>query len=236
MKPRLAVLVLLAACSDGSNHPKDAAIDAPPDAPPDAGPCPANRFFTGELVDWDSNETTAFCGIFMATFQVSGDPTRTNATNPNGRFQLCLAAATTTRVDMTPPTAQSECTTPLSTYSMPGIAIADAAVIASGQLFSMRDFTVARQPSLGVTLDGAKGHVFVHVDMTAQPVSITATHDTTQFFDGTAWNTTGPTAANVFFPNVPAGMTTVSMTGGAIGSGDVPVEAGKITYVTLVGN
>ena len=233
MKLAALALVLLAACSGGSHSPKDAAADATPDAPVDAGPCPAARLFTGELVDWDSNMTTGFCGVFGATYQVQGDPSRSDQTNPNGRFQICLATAASTRVDITPPTDPSQCTVPASTYSMAGLAIADPAVIATGQLISMRAFTDHRVPSLGVTLDPAKGHVFVHVDGTPGDVALSAAHDAAQFYDGTTWSMTGP-AANVFFPNVATGTTSVTMTGGAIGTGSVPVEAGKITYVTLV--
>jgi hypothetical protein len=119
---------------------------------------------------------------------------------------------------------------------MPGIAVADPAVIASGEIFSLRSFTTVRAGTLGVTLDGSKGHLFVHVDGTLRAVQISSAHDATQYFDGTAWNTTGPTAANVFFPNVDAGTTTVTMTGGGIGVGTFPIVAGKITYITLVGN
>jgi hypothetical protein len=229
---RYLPLALIAACSGGGGTTKkDAAIDGPR---PDAGPCPMGQFFTGEYIDWDSG--TSFCGIFMAGFQVAGDPTRADMTNPNGRFQLCLASATTTRVDITPPTGNSECTSPVAGYTVPGIAIADPAVIASGQIISLRAFTTVRAGTLGVTLDAGKGHVFVHVDKTAQPVQISSAHDTTQYFDGTAWNTTGPTGVNVFFPNIGPGTTSVTMTGGAIGEGSVPVEGGKITYLTLVGN
>jgi hypothetical protein len=228
---RFLAVALLAACSDGGGTPKK---DASIDGPPDSGPCPAGQFFTGEYVDWDSG--ASFCGIFMARFQVAGDATRSDMTNPNGRFQICLGTATTTRVDITPPTGNSECTSPAAGYTVPGIAIADPAVIASGQIISLRSFTTVRAGTLGVALDAAKGHVFVHVDKTAQQVQLSAAHDTTQYFDGTSWNTTGPTGVNVFFPNVPAGTTSVTMSGGAVGEGTVPVEAGKITYLTLVGN
>lgn len=234
---RCLVLVLVAACSGGHSSPKDAAVDAKADAPPDSGMCPAARLFTGELVDWDSSEM-AFCGVFGATYQVQGDPSRIDQTNPNGRFQICLASAAATRIDITPPTDASQCTVPMSTYSIPGLAVADPAVIATGKLISMRAWTDARAASLGFTPDAAKANVFVHVENTPQPVSISSTSDTPQYWNGTTWSTTGPTGIDVFFPNVDVGtgMTTVTMMGGAVGSGAVPVEAGKITYVTLVGN
>lgn len=231
----LGLLVLLAACSDGSNNPtkKDAAVDS---LPPDSGPCPASLLFTGEYVDWDSTDT-AFCGIMGATFQVHGDAAITATTAPNGRFRLCLAQAAKTQVDITPPTGQSQCTMPMSGYTMPGLIVADPAVIAAGQLISLRNFTTNRVTTLGATLDPAKAHVFVHVALTPQPVSISNTAGTTLYYDGTQWSATGPVGINVFFANVDVGtgMTNVTMTGGAIGTGSVPLQAGKITYVTLVG-
>jgi hypothetical protein len=234
MARSLAFIAVLAACSDGGGKPKDAA--GPPDAPPDAGPCPANLLFTGEYVDWDSGTTAEpFCGIMSATFTVHGDATRTDMTAPNGRFRVCLASMVDTRVDITPPTGPSQCTSPMSTYPMPGIVTASAQVMAASQLFSLRNFTVARQPSLGVTLDAAKAHVFAHIDGTLGTVAVAATHDAPQFFDGTMWGATGP-AANVFFPNVDASAGSTSATmANSIGGGTLPLEAGKITYVTFVG-
>ena len=90
-----------------------------------------------------------------------------------------------------------------------------------------------RQASLGVTLDAGKGHIFAHVDKTQAAVTISAASGTAQKYDGTAWSA-GTIGVNVFFPNVAPGMVMVTM-GSAIGNGTVPVEAGKITYVTLVG-
>jgi hypothetical protein len=230
MKTRVAALVLVAACSDGNNKPKDAAVDAAPDA----GTCPTNRFFTGELVDWDSGTAMeGFCGIFMAQFTVHDSPTITSSTNPNGRFEVCVPSATATRVDLTPPTGQSECTNPLSSYSMPGITMADPGVIASGMLISMRNFTVARAPSV-LTPNPADAHVFVHVDGPQAAVSLSGTSGAPQAFDGTTW-APGATGVNVFFPNVQiTGSVSVSMTGATAGAGPVLLEAGHITYVTLV--
>jgi len=206
-----------------------------PDAAIDAFVCPANRFFTGEYVDWDSNNAAGFCGIYMATFAVHGDASNSKPTNPNGRFQICLDNAIPSQIDITPPTAASQCTVPSSTYTLPGLAIADPEVIATGQLVSMRNFTVAREPTVGFTPNAAKAHVFVHVDGTAAAVSIAASSDSPQAFDGTTW-AAGATGQDVMFPNVDptGGTTTVSMTGATAGAGSVPVVAGTITYVTLV--
>ncbi|MGE5184240.1 MAG: hypothetical protein ACM31C_19360 [Acidobacteriota bacterium] len=228
MKARIGAVILLTACSSGPSKPKDAAIDVPVDA--------AWVQFTGEYVDWDSTDTS-FCGIFNATFQVHGEPARVDQTNPNGRFMLNVAPDTQTRVDITPPTANSECLQPTSNYTMPGIAIADPAVIATGQLLSLRDFSVARAATIESnygTLDPSKGHVFVHVDGNQRSVSLSLASTVQLAWNGTTW-TTGDTGVNVFFMNVPVGTTTVMMTS-ATGTTTVPVEAGTITYVTLVGN
>jgi hypothetical protein len=217
----ILLALAIAGCGDDGGNKIDAAIS-------DGQPLT----FTGEYVDWFSTDS-AFCGIFQATFTVHGDSSRTNMTNPNGRFTLSLAPAQTTQIDITPPTAQSECSQPPSTYNVPGIIIADASVIASGQMFSARAFTVAQAASVG--FDSTKAQVFVHVDGTPRAVSITGTHQPAEAFDGTTW-AAGDTGANVYFPNVdPApGMTTVSTTGSSIGTGTVPLAAGTITYLTIV--
>jgi hypothetical protein len=219
VKAALALVIAVTACSDGGTKPK-------PDAPPDV-------MFMGEYVDWDSTNNT-FCGINKATFTVRGDATRTDPTNPNGRFMLTIAGVGTSLVDITPPTTGSECLAGMPTYSMPGILVADLSVIATMEVISARDFTTTRAGSLGVTLDSAKGHVFVHVDKTQAAVAISAASDAAQKFDGTAWGA-GTTGVNVFFPNVAPATVMVTM-GTATGNGMVPVEAGKITYVTLVGS
>lgn len=222
MKSRLLVLLLaVAACGDDGGS-KDAAIT-------DGQPLT----FTGEYVDWDSTDTGFFCGIFQATFAVHGDPSRTNTTNPNGRFTLELAPAQITQVDITPPTGQSECSQPKSTYDVPGIIIADASVIASGQMVSARSFTVDKAPMVGY--DTTKAQVLVHVDGTPRAVSITGMHQPAEAFDGMMW-AAGDTGVNVYFPNVDpaAGTTTISTTGSALGTGTFPIAAGTFTYVTLV--
>jgi hypothetical protein len=156
-------------------------------------------------------------------------------TNPNGRFMLNLPLGSTAAlVDITPPTGASECLPSMSTYSLPGIIIADPAVVATAPIFSTRNFSAARVATLGFTPDAGKGHVFVHVDGTQGAVTISGTSDAAQKFDGSTWSA-GAQGVNVLFPNVPAGTTTVTM-GSALGNGSIPIEAGKITYVTLVGS
>lgn len=234
-----------AACGSPKETP-DARHDAAPDTvdamPPDAGPCGADLHFTGEYVDFDSVDNGAFCGIFGATFQVHGDATRHDQSNPNGRFELCLAQAPQTRVDITPPTAASECEAPPNnTYAVPGIIIADKAVIDSGAVISARAFTAAEQMMFAsqslFTYDSTKGQVFVHVDGTPAAVSITGTSDPPIAWNGTTW-AAGNTGVNVFFPNVvsASGTTTISIAGAstALGAGSYPIEPGTITYATLV--
>lgn len=197
---------------------------------PDAGPCGAQLAFEGELVDWDSTDA-AFCGVFGATVEAPGAAAKT--TPPNGRIELCLADAPTTLVDVTPPTAASECTHPPSTYSVPGVIVADRAVLASGALISARSFTTARAPAFG--FDPAKAQVFVHVDGAAGAVSISSPHDPEQAFDGAAW-AAGSSGVDVFFPNVDStdGETEVRLAGGGIGTGPVELTDGAFTYVTVV--
>ena len=231
---RWIALLALAAC--GSNHPKtpDAAIDAPPDAPPPV-------MVAGEYIDWDS-AATAFCGIFMAKYQVQGD-TAMATTPPNGRIRVTVPPGQGTalvRLNLTPPTDPTQCATASGTYTVPGIVAIQYAVIATGQTFSARAFTDTRRTSffqqVGLTYDAAKAQVVVHVDGTMRAVSIMATHDTAIAFDGTQW-AAGTTGMDVYFPNVDVGSGMVGVTMGSpdVGEGQYPVEAGKVTYVTLVG-
>ncbi|MDB4955401.1 MAG: hypothetical protein JWO36_2970 [Myxococcales bacterium] len=219
--------LLVAACSDNGNHQDASTID---------GKCGASLFFTGELVDWDSTESM-FCGVFRAKFDVQGG-TSVIAQAPNGRFELCIAPAATTRVDITPP-ATSVCASG-GNYTIPGIAIANQAVINTGKLFSARAITMQRlapfYSQFGLTYDAAKAGVFVHVEGTPHPVTLSASHDAPVSYDGTTW-TAGSTGLNVFFPNVVVGTGTTMVTAsGAIGEGSVPIAANTFTYVTLVGN
>ncbi len=190
--------------------------------------------FAGELVDWDSSDAQ-FCGILGADVQVRGDPATAKTTPPNGRIELCLAPAPTTLIDVTPPTAASQCTTPASTYDIPGVIVVDQAVVATGALASARLFTVARAPAFGY--DATKAQVFVHVDGTPSPVSISGAHDPAQALGSAGW-AAGTTGVDVFFPNVDPtpGSTSVDVTGGAIGTGSDPIAAGTFTYITVVAN
>jgi hypothetical protein len=233
MQLRLAVLasilVACGACGDDGDT-----CDPAPIVNIDNGSCGDQLRFTGEYVDWDND--TAFCGINEALFQVQGDGAM-DTTAPNGRVdQLCISGTDpVTLIDVTPATAESECTTPPSTYSLAGIAVANAAMLRAGGFWSARNFTVARQATIGFTPDPGKAHVFVHVDGDPRTVAITAGHDAAQAIVENDWEA-GDTGHEVFFPNVDigGGTTEVSTIGGcAAGTGEVPLAANKITYVSL---
>ena len=142
------------------------------------------------------------------------------------------------QIDVTPPTAPSQCATGIGLYQLPGVIMTGAAVINSGQTVSYRMIGMDRiQPfftGLGVTYDAAKAIVFVHVEGTQKAVTSSAAHDAALAWSGTAW-AAGSTGIDVVFPNTAVGTSMVDA-GGALGAGSVPTVAGTITYVTLVGN
>jgi hypothetical protein len=229
----IAIGILCGACGDDGSL----AIDAPMTIDIDNGSCGDQIRFTGELVDWDSD--TAFCGVNNAQFEVQGGNGGMDSTAPNGRFDLCVPDAATTLLDITPDAAPSGCTNPPAAYTVGGIAVANKTVIQAGGFFSGRLFTTARQTTLfqaiGQPVDPAKAHVFVHVNGTPRAVSIAAAHAPTQAVATTTW-APGDTGKDVFFPNVDAGggSTMLSVTGGAVGAGSIPLAAGKITIVSVI--
>lgn len=231
LRRALFVSLALVGCSDDAN--KDASVDI------DNGACGADVRFTGELLDWDSH--TSFCGIKDAMLQVGSGPV--DSTAPNGRFDLCLPNANaTTPLMVTLPTAASECTHPASTYGTPTMLYAIRAVIRGGGFFSGRTITANRLPAfftqIGQTYDPTKAIVFVHVHgATPRAISLASAHGAPQVITGTAW-AAGDTAADVMFPNVDVGTGKVklSIAGGGIGEGDVPVTAGGITNVSVIAN
>ncbi len=233
---RAIPFLVLAACGSPATSALDAPLtrDAAADAPRDADRCGAELSFVGELVDWDSTDQQ-FCGIFGASLEVRGDATRTATTPPNGRIMMCLAAAATTLIDVTPPTAASQCTTPSSSYDIPGVIVVDQSVVATGALGRARSFTMARAPAFAY--DVTKAQVFVHVDGTPRAVSITGSHDPEQAF-GTAGWALGATGVDVYFTNVDptSGSTAIDVVGGALGTGSAPITAGTFTYLTVVAN
>lgn len=235
---RLCLVLLVAGCSSCSSptKPVDAAVAGD-------GECGTDDLFTGEIVDWDSTDA-AFCGVLGATMEVHGDPSRTASTagHPNGRFQLCIAPATQTQVDITPPTDVSQCAPSIGLYQIPGMAIATHAVIASGQLNSLREIGMNRVMPFfsanGITLDPSKALVFVHVDGTPGSIISSAVHDPPVAFDGMTW-AAGDTGVYVVFANsdVSTGTSVVGFTDGSgIGGGTVPVAANTFTYINLVAN
>lgn len=227
------IAVGLTGCAGCGGGGDDAPLDATPLPDIDNGSCGDQLRFTGEYVDWDSG--AAFCGIFEATFTARDDGPM-DSTAPNGRFDTCIPRdAAQVVFDIAPPAAASECTSPPSTYPLPGLAIATPDVILAGGFWSGRNLTMDRLGSLGVTLDPTKAHVFVHVDGTPRAVTVAAAHDAPQARNADTW-AAGDTGSDVFFPNVEVGggQTTVSVDGGATGAGDVPVEAGTITNVSVI--
>ncbi len=228
------LLVLQVACGDdgGGGGPADAPF-VPVDI--DNGSCGDQLRFTGEYIDWDSD--ASFCGINDAIVEVEGGFAMDN-TAPNGRFDLCIPSTqAVTRLDVTQPSAQSQCTNPPSGYSTPTILVANRMVILAGGFFSGRSFTTARQASffqmVGQAFDSNKAQVLVHVDGPARAVSIAAPHGPTWAIAGTTW-AAGDTGHDVFFPNVDVGTGTTTLTvANAYGTGDIPLVAGTITNVSV---
>ncbi|HEX3475538.1 MAG TPA: hypothetical protein VHT91_10980 [Kofleriaceae bacterium] len=230
-----ALVLCLGGCGGGGGNatPQDAAPDTPP------GMCGAEATLSGEMIDWDSTEA-AFCGVAGAVWTVRGDASRKETTPPNGRLAMCLAHQAQTVLDVTPSGA-SQCPglsgMAMNTYPLAAVAILPDAVLAAGATFSVRAMVQSRMASMatqiGVPFDPAAGQLYVHVDGPAHAVLISADHAAPQSFDGTHW-VAGDTGSDVFFPNVAVGAVTVSVVGGAIGTGSFTLEAGKMTYLTVV--
>jgi hypothetical protein len=239
----LPAACLLAACTGCHNNPHakpdapvDAKVDAPIDAQADASACPAGQIeFTGEYVDWNSTNAQ-FCGIFMATLAQDSDLANSDSTPPNGRFKLCVPGTARTQIDITNPSGASPCSPSPGSYSttMPGIAIADPAVITTGQIVSYRDFTTTVASMFSPSLNASDAQLYVHVDGSASTITLSEPAASEMYFDGTTWSTTPPaTIVAVFYMNLTPGTVTVTMTG-ATGNGSVPLAAGAISYITLV--
>lgn len=219
------VLIAACGCGGGGNSP-DAAVA-------EDGRCGAGLDFTGEIVDWDATDA-AFCGVFGATLTVQADASRTDTTNPNGRFELCIPRAPKVQLDLAPPTTASGCSMG-GAYQFPAVVIADQQIIATGKLFSARMIGITRA---GAMFDPAKAIVFVHSEGVVHPVTSSATHGAAMAWDGAQWQP-GESGINVVFPNTDtaSGTTTIGVaSGSAIGIGSVPVAPGTFTYLTIVGN
>jgi hypothetical protein len=229
-----ALAVAVAACGGGSPTP-----DGSPDTPPDmvVSGCGADLLFTGEIVDWDS---VGDCGVANAMVTVRGQPAQTDASNFNGRFEVCVPQQGQTAVDVTQSADASRCAPVAGAYPVRGVFVADPAVIGVNALsFSARAMTQARQDAMfmqiGQAYSGAKAQLVVHVAGTPRAVSISSAHAAPQSYDGSKW-VADNTGAYVFFPNVDPGAATITVTGGAIGTGSVALEAGAYTYVTVIAN
>ena len=229
----LLSLLVLAGCGDDGGG--DDSCAAPVDPNFNNGSCGTNVQITGELVDWDTDET--FCGINQAAISIDGE---TSNTAPNGRFILCGPDSPDSTLAVVLPTASSQCTARPSTYSTPTLIYVTKETIKAGATISARSFTDERRLSffydvLGQQFDATKAHVLVHVDGPAVAISIDKDHGPSASIAGTTWDT-GDTGHEVFFPNVEIGngRATVSVASGCATASAVPLVAGQITNVTIL--
>jgi len=215
LSPLVLVLAACSACGDDGTMTADA-------APPD--PCAPQMTFTGELVDWDSG-SSGFLGIFSANFTLRSNPTFTDMTAPNGRFEMCIPSMDGL-VDVTPVSG--------SGY-VSGVVVVSRAVLASQPLQSYRSFKDLRAQDFGFSPSLAQ--VYVHVHGAARTVTASAVPGSMHRFDGTAW-AAGNTGNDIYLANVPVmSQTNLVVTGGAVtGPTTIPLSAGAFTYVTLVAN
>jgi len=231
----LAIAIALSACGDdGKAGPVDMSL---PLVDFDNGSCGDQLRFTGAIEDWDASEAN-FCGVNEANVMDGADGGQ-DTTAPNGRYDLCIdRAPATTALTVTPPVANSQCTTPPSNYAVPAILVATKAIVESGHSHSGRMFTEARKAAffaeMGIAYDPTKAHVLVFQGGTPKAVSLTAASAPAWANTGTAW-AAGATGAYVFFGNVDlgAGSTEVAVAGGAIGTGSIPLAANQLTLVSL---
>ena len=238
-------LAALAACHSSTASSRDGGPPGPDDGPAAlvdayAGPC-GTRFyqFTGTFLDWDST-TSAPCPITGSKWTIYFD-NRYATTDATGSFAICVAP-NDPRLDVTPPASATTCAAAPGMYTLPGIAIATRAVVDGGGAFVARAMTAPRVASffaqIGSSFDSSRGDLLVHVAGTPHAVAISSPHDQVQAFDGTSWQP-GATGADVFFPNIDlsGGDTTdVDVSGGAQGTGAVPLAPGTITYMAVLTN
>lgn len=230
---RSLFLVLLITACGACGDDGGGAIDATPVIDIDNGSCGDQLNFTGELVDADST-MAAFCGVNNASLDGGG---AMDTTAPNGRFEMCIPLAGITHLTVTPAATASGCPTMPGTYALPGLVVANPATIRAGGFFSGRMITMQRLATLIPSFDAAKAHVMVFVDGPARGVAIAASHGAAQAFNGTTW-AAGESGQDVLFPNVDVvtsgGSTMLSVVGGAIGTGLVPLQPGKLTLVNVM--
>jgi hypothetical protein len=228
-----SVCAACAACGGGEATP-----DASPDTPPDMmSRCGADLLFTGEIVDWDS---VGDCGVAGARVTVRGTPAQTDDSNFNGRFEVCVPHQGQTVVDVMQSASPSRCAKVAGAYPVRGIFIANPAVIDLNALsFSARAMTQARQDAMfmqiGPDYSATLAQLLVHVAGTPRAVSISSPHGVAQSYNGSAW-VAGDSGDYVLFPNANPGATTITVAGGAVGTGTVTLEADAYTYVTVIAN
>ena len=213
-----------AGCEDAAPATPDARIDAAIDAPGDAGPCGADRFVTGELVDFDST-LAQFQGVFGARLTVEGMPARTATTAPNGRFELCAPAASAMTFDLDAPADYLD-----------GKAYIEAEAL-GGLTVSFRAYTQLRGSML-YAFDANRGHVLVFLAGDRSSLTLSRAHGpplagNDDDNDGAfAW-APGDAGRYVLFPNVDVSSPTITLGGDTSGPHTIPVAAGKLTLVAI---
>ncbi|MBC7976616.1 MAG: hypothetical protein H7138_16710 [Myxococcales bacterium] len=228
----LVGLAGIAGCGGGDDAPSDAPVDAVFDAPIDTPAACTGTALTGEVVDWDAT-SAKFCGVFNATLTQRGATAVTDTTNPNGRFELCVARQAQTVIDVAFSASPSECAVPQDVYPVPGVFVAEQGVVESGVLLSARAMTAMRRATMftqvGAAYSAAQAQLVVHVIGTTGAVTLAAAHATTQAFTGTTWQA-GETGSDVFFANVAPGATQVTIGSKTV---NVSLDAGVFTYLTI---
>lgn len=226
----VAALVTVSGCGDDA-----ASCSVPVDPDFDNGACGSDVQVTGELVDWDTDET--FCGINSAQISVGGQMA---GTAPNGRFIVCAPDSPDTTLSIMLPAAPSQCTADSSTYTTPTLIYVTQETIKSGATISARSITDTRRSAffvdvLGQAFEESKAHVLVHVEGNPVAVSLDKAHDPPAAIADTTW-ALGDTGHEVFFPNVEIGdgRATVSVASGCATPSTVPLMAGTITNVTIL--
>jgi hypothetical protein len=225
MRLAAAVLVLSIAACAGCGGDDDVSADArPADASPvDSGGCVGAVEYTGEVIDFDSTES-AFLGVFGAQMLVRGTECF-DETAPNGRFVIDTND-TGFVVNIDAP----------DTY-VDGIAMIRPAQLAGpASLFSYRTFTAERATALygtlGQTFDTNAAHVMINQVLDHESFALAGTHGAVVGTeDGATW-APADDARYLLFTNVPVAGGTADLTAGSIGTLAVPLEAGKLTFIT----
>lgn len=226
MRMIVAALVCCAAagCEGGGGATPDASPDAAPDAPADAGRCGADRFVTGELVDFDSSRAQ-FKGVFNARFTVEGMPARSSMTAPNGRFELCVPAASALVLDVDAPADYLD-----------GTAYIEAEAL-GGRPLSFRAYTQLRGSQL-YSFDATRGHVLVFLAGDRATLTLNRPHGqplagNDDDNDGAFTWAPGSAGRYVLFPNVDVSSPTITLGGDLSGPHSIPVAAGKLSLVAI---